>query len=138
MKILVSLKVRIYFNKSEEAIQIIEVSKKLEIGAAGQNNLLVNGDMSINGNASSFQKEMNYFDAESKSKNIYLKMFVQDQIIMLEGLMNDVEDDVTARTYEKLKREMIAKIEKIYIEKDMFGGKNLEGRNYPKTEWSRK
>ena len=53
----------------------------------------------------------------------------QDQIIKLEGLVNDVQDDVTARTYEKLKREMIAKKQKMHVEENMFGGKNLEGRN---------
>jgi hypothetical protein len=64
---------------------------------------------------------MNYFDAESKSKIIYLKMFVQDRIIELEGLLNDVEVDVTARTYGKLKREMIAKSDEIAA----AGQKNL-------------
>ena len=37
LRILVGLKVRQYFNKSEKAIRIIEVSEKLEIAAAGQN-----------------------------------------------------------------------------------------------------
>ena len=40
----------------------------------------------------------------------------RDQIIKLEGLVNDAKNDVTARTSEKLKREMIAKIKKIYVE----------------------
>ena len=70
MRILVGLKVRQYFNKNKEAIRIIEVSEKLEIAAAGQKNLLANGDIDIKGNAYSFEKEMNYFDVESKSKNI--------------------------------------------------------------------
>ena len=93
--------------------------------------------MSIKGNAFSFEKEMNYFDVESKSKNIYLKMFAQDRIIELEGLLNDVEVDVTARTYGKLKREMIAKSDERHVEEDMFVGENLEGRREPKTKRSR-
>jgi len=125
------------FQQSEEAIRIIEVSEKLEIEEAGQNNLLVNGDMSIYGNAFSFEKEMNYFDVKSKSKNIYLKMFDEDQIIELEGLLNDAKDDVTARTYGKLKREMIAKSDERHVEEDMFVGENLEGRREPKTKRSR-
>ena len=92
--------------------------------------------MSIKGNAFSFEKEMNYFDVESKSKNIYLKMFVQDQIIELEGLLNDVKDDVTARTYGKLKREMIAKSDETHVEEDMFVGENLEGRRELNTKRS--
>ena len=56
----------------------MKLVKKLEIATAGQNDLLVNGDMSIKGNAFSFETEMNYFDVESKSKNIHLKMFDQD------------------------------------------------------------
>ena len=53
-------------------------------------------------------------------------MFVQDRIIELEGLLNDVEDsdDVTARTYEELKREMIAKSDERHVEEDMFVGEN--------------
>ena len=90
--------------------------------------------MSINGNPSSFQKEMNYFDVGSKSKNIYLRMFAQDEIIELEGLLNDVEVDVTVRTYRKLKREMIAKSDERHVEEDMFVCENLEGRREPKTK----
>ena len=98
---------------------------------------MANGDIGIQGNAYSFEKEMNYFDVESKSKNIHLKMFVQDRIIELEGLLNDVEVDVTARTYGKLKREMIAKSDERHVEEDMFVGENLEGRREPKTKRSR-
>ena len=126
------------FQQSEEAIRIIEVSEKLEIAAAGQNNLLVNDDMNIKGNVFSFEKGMNYFDVESKSKNIYLKMFAQDRIIELEGLLNDVEVDVTARTYGKLKREMIAKSDARHVQEDMFVGENLEGHREPMTKRSRK
>ena len=56
-------------------------------------------------------------------------MYPQDKIIKLEQLMNDINGDVTARTYEKLKREMIAKSDERHVEEDMFGGENLEGRN---------
>jgi hypothetical protein len=47
LRILVGLKVRQYFNKNKEAIRIIEVSEKLEIAAAGQKNLLANGDKRV-------------------------------------------------------------------------------------------
>ena len=78
---------------------------------------------------------MSYFEDESKLKFYHFKHLQEkqldsrDQIIKLEGLVNDVEEDVTARTYEKLKREMIAKIEKVHVEDDIFAGKNLEGPN---------
>ena len=56
----------------------------------------------------------------------------------LEGLVNDVKDDVTARAYEKLKQEIIVKSDERHVEEDMFVGKNLEGRHEPKTKESRK
>ena len=51
--------------------------------------------------------------------------------------MNDINDDVTARAYEKLKREMIAKADERHVEEDMFVGENLEGRREPKTKRNR-
>ena len=63
-------------------------------------------------------------------------MFAQDQIIELEGLLNDVNDDVTACTYEKLKQEMIAESEERHVEEEVFGGENLEGRDQPRTKRS--
>ena len=91
--------------------------------------------MKVNKNPCIFEYEMGYFEEESKLKFYHFKHLQEkqqdsrDQIIKLEGLVNDVEEDVTARTYEKLKREMIAKKQKMHVEENMFGGKNLEGRN---------
>ena len=92
--------------------------------------------MSISGNVFSFEKEMSYFDVQSKLKNIYLKLDFQDETIELEGLMNDINDDVTARAYEKLKQEIIAKSEERHVEEDMFDGENLEGRHETRTKRS--
>ena len=99
---------------------------------------MVNGELSVKGNLFSFEKEMSHFDVKSKLKKIYIKMYPQDQTIELEGLMNDINDDVTARAYEKLKREMITKSEERHVEVDMFSGENLEGRHEPKTKRRRK
>ena len=48
--------------------------------------------------------------------------------------MNDINDDVTASAYQKLKQEIIAESDESYVEEEMFVGKNLEGRQEPKTK----
>ena len=98
--------------------------------------------MKINKNPCIFEYEMGYFEDASKLKFYYFKHLQEnrldskDQIIELKGLLNNVEDDVTARTQEKPKREMSLKSDERHVEEDMFVGENLEGRHEPKTKRS--
>ena len=71
--------------------------------------------MKVNKNPCIFEYEMGYFEEESKLKFYHFKHLQEkqqdsrDQIIKLEGLVNDIKGDITARVYKKLKEEMIAK-----------------------------
>ena len=76
-----------------------------------------------------FEEEKNYFDDVLKKKNLHLKMNPQDQITKLEGLARKTKSTDTAREYEKLKRDMIAKSRERHGEEAIFGDENLEGSN---------
>ena len=85
---------------------------------------MAKGDIGVNGNELIFEEEKNYFDDVLKEKNFHLKMNPQDQIIKLEGLARKTKSTDTAREYEKLKRDMIAKSE----ERDMVKNPYLAAR----------
>merc|ERR1712087_566774 len=94
------------------------------------------GDIEVHANELIFEEEKNYFDHVLKEKNLHLKMNPQDQIIKLEGLARKTKSTDTAREYEKLKRDMIAKSKERHGKKPIFGGKNFEGRHEPMTKRS--
>ena len=82
------------------------------------------------------EEENTYFDGVSKKKILYLKIYPQEEIIKLEGLTSELKSTDTAREFEKLKRDIIAKSEERRGEEPIFGGKNLEGLDQPRTKRS--
>ena len=121
---------------TKRRFELLSLVRKRCDSRGSSESFLARDEVRVNGDVLILEEENTYFDGVSKKKILYLKIYPQEEIIKLEGLTSELKSTDTAREFEKLKRDIIAKSEERRGEEPIFGGKNLEGLDQPRTKRS--